>query len=524
VKHSSHSKARTWVIGLALGVAAVTTAAPAAADAPTTPSLFRLTKAIGAQDYWAAGYTGKGVDIAIIDTGTAPVDGLDAPGKLIHGADVSFDSQIDELRYLDAYGHGTHMAGIAAGRDTDEPLAPAAYVNRPDLFLGVAPDARVLSVKAGDAHGAVDVTQVIAAIDWVVAHRHDDGLNVRVINLSYGTDSVQPNEVSPLAHAVEAAWNAGIVVVVAAGNDGATYGRKDSPGLTAPARDPYVIAVGAADTKGTEPYADDAVAAFSNDGDAVSKTKRNPDVVAPGVSVASLRVPGSTIDEMYGAIAGEGERLIRGSGTSQAAAAVSGAVALLLQQRPSATPDQIKTLLRGYTVRLAGELPVEQGTGELNLRGALKAGMPTAPNNTAKPAASTGTGLIEADRGTPHLVDEGIELRGEVDIFGQPLSAAELASSRTAGTVWQGGTWFGRELLGADWTTIAGPEWSARGWSGRNWSARGWSGRNWSARGWSGRNWSARGWSARGWSAGTWGDSALLPSWTSALWSSASWK
>ena len=218
-------------------------------------SLYRLTRTVGAQEYWAAGYTGRGVDVAVIDTGTAPVDGLDAPGKVVYGADVSFDSQEPALRTSTATATArTSRASWPAATRTRR-CAPQQYVNRPDLFLGVAPDARIVSVKAGDAHGAVDVTQVIAAIDWVVAHRRDSGLNIRVLNLSYGTDSVQPSEVSPLSHAVEAAWKAGIVVVVAAGNDGELVpGKRDSPGLTTPARDPFVVAVGAADTRGTEVF------------------------------------------------------------------------------------------------------------------------------------------------------------------------------------------------------------------------------------------------------------------------------
>jgi serine protease AprX len=512
-----HPRGRTWTIGLA--VAALAVVAPAASAAAYDPaaspaSLYRLTRTVGAQEYWAAGYTGRGVDIAVIDTGTAPVDGLDAPGKVVHGADVSFDSQEPALRYLDAYGHGTHVAGIVAGRDTDAPLAPAQYVNRPDLFLGVAPDARIVSVKAGDAHGAVDVTQVIAAIDWVVAHRRDGGLNIRVLNLSYGTDSVQPSELSPLAHAVEAAWKAGIVVVVAAGNDGELVpGKKDSPGLTTPARDPFVVAVGAADTRGTEAYVDDVVAPFSNLGDTTLATKRNPDVVASGARIASLRVPGSTIDEAYASVAAEGDRFIRGSGTSQAAAVVSGAAALLLQQRPWATPDEVKQLLRLAGEKLKDESTVEQGQGELRLGRILRVATP----QSQQPGTwSTGTGSIEGARGTTHLVDAGVELRGEVDIFGAPLASVGLAAARNARNVWVGGTWFGRELLGGSWTTTT--------WGGLAWEGRGWSGRGWSGRGWSGRGWSGRGWSGRGWSAGSWGDSTLPPSWTSALWSSAGWR
>jgi serine protease AprX len=115
-------------------------------------------------------------------------------GKIINGPDLSFESQSDELRYLDTYGHGTHLAGIIAGNDGTE-----------DGFRGVAPGARVVNVKVANYEGAVDVSQVIAAIDWVVQHRNDNGMNIRVINLAYGTDSTQSPMLDPLSFAVEQA-------------------------------------------------------------------------------------------------------------------------------------------------------------------------------------------------------------------------------------------------------------------------------------------------------------------------------
>jgi serine protease AprX len=169
------------------------------------------------------------------------------------------------------------------------------------------------------------VSQVIAAIDWAVQHRNSGGLNIRVINLSYGTRSTQSYTIDPLAHAVENAWRHGIVVVTAAGNNG--------PGtaLSMPAADPYVIAVGAVDHVGTDTSDDDRVSDFTNTGTPI----RRPDLLAPGKSVVSLRTPGSYADRSHpeGLVTGDRhQRFFRGSGTSQAAAVVSGAVALLLQQ------------------------------------------------------------------------------------------------------------------------------------------------------------------------------------------------
>ncbi|MEU8661593.1 S8 family serine peptidase [Actinoplanes philippinensis] len=132
-----------------------------------------------------ASLTGAGIGVALIDSGVAPVAGLDQPGKVINGPDLSFESQTPGLQYLDTYGHGTHMAGIIAGSD------PSSG------FQGVAPGAHLISLKTAAYDGAVDVSQVIAAIDWVVAHRNDPGLNIRVLNLSFGTDSIQPPSSTP---------------------------------------------------------------------------------------------------------------------------------------------------------------------------------------------------------------------------------------------------------------------------------------------------------------------------------------
>src|SRR5689334_6360469 len=164
-----------------------------------TGSLDEITSIIHARDSWAAGYTGKGVDVALIDTGVAPVQGLSS-GNVVDGPDLSFDSVHPDVRYKDAYGHGTHMASIIAGRD--QAGSPSSYLDR-TRFTGVAPDARIVNVKVGAADGAADVSQVIAAINWVTEHAHAGGLNIRVLNLSYGTPSGQDYGVDPLAYAVE---------------------------------------------------------------------------------------------------------------------------------------------------------------------------------------------------------------------------------------------------------------------------------------------------------------------------------
>jgi serine protease AprX len=491
---STHSDARSrgrrriW-LAVATCVLFTPAAAAAAVDGATTAgSLYQTTLYTGAQEFWKAGYTGAGVDVAVIDTGVASVPGLLATGKVVNGLDISFDATVTGLRYLDGYGHGTHMAAIIAGRD-ESVVAP--YAGRKLDFLGMAPDARILNVRAGDGTGAVDVSQVIAAIDWVVAHRRDNGMNVRVLNLSYGVYSAQKYEDDPLAHAVENAWRNGIVVVVSGGNDGGVGFKKPNKpgklvdtGLTSPAYDPYLIAVGATDTRGTATYSDDSMAPFSNFDD-----HRAPDLVAPGTSILSLRVPGSAADVEYGLTAGVDGRFFRGSGTSQAAAVVSGAAALLLQQRPSLTPDAVKALLKASATKIPLAGATYQGAGQLDLRRALLLATPA--NATQTHHLSNGRGKLELARGVDHLSMDGILLAGEKDVFGLPVSTAQWAVSRTQGTAWVGGLWNDREYTDIGWT---GTSWAGRSWGGRSWTGRSWTGRSWTSSMWAGRSWTGRSW------------------------------
>jgi subtilisin family serine protease len=437
-------------------------------------SLFRAARVLDAEKAWDHGLTGRGVDVALLDSGVAPVKGLDAPGKIVNGVDVSTEAAHPEVAYLDGYGHGTHMAGIIAGRDP-EVIAGKENEDKRN-FVGMAPDARIVNVKAADTSGATDVSQVLAGIDWVVQHRTSDGLNIRVLNLSFGTDGVQDYQVDPLAYAVEVAWRKGIFVVVSAGNRG--YG---SPKLNNPASDPYVLAVGASNPNNTDKVDDDTVPSWSSRGD----TTRGVDLVAPGKSIVGLRVPGSAIDATapQGRV---GQRFFRGSGTSQAAAVVSGAAALLLQQRPGLTPDQLKALLVSTARPLKKATATEQGQGMLAVEAARAAKTPTAAVQTWPTA--TGTGSLELARGTAHITDtDGVALTGEQDVFGD---------------AWDGRMWSGRMWSGDSWTAEG---WLGRMWSGRMWSGDSWTGRMWSGRMWSGDTWSGRMWSGNAWSSVQWG-------------------
>ena len=442
----------------------------------TTATLDHVAEAVRATRLHERGLTGRGIGVALIDTGVAPVVGLT---DVVHGPDISLDSQAEQAQHYDVYGHGTHLAGIITSDRQDAP--------------GLAPDATLLSVKVGAYNGAVDVSQVIAGIDWVVQHREEH--NIRVLVLAYGTDSTQDPLVDPLSHAVETAWHNGITVVTAAGNDGQV---RDS--LVNPATNPWVIAVGAVDTQGTRRVSDDTVATFSPAG----TPARVPDVLAPGVGMVSARVPGGYLDTAFPEAQRPGD-LFRGNGTSQAAAVVGAGVALMLEDDPSLTPDDVKARIVDGSKVLR-----QDGTGEapgmLNLTQARTSDVIGAQVHLL----SSGTGTLEGARGSYHLLGDS-PLTGEQDIFGQPFDSVVWAAEATALTSWDGGTWNNTEWTGwgwdgwgwdtAEWT---GTTWDGWGWDGWGWDGWGWDGWGWDGWGWDGWGWDGWGWDGWGWDGTQW--------------------
>ena len=462
-------------------------------------SLYNVAREINADNMWEAGVSGKGVGVALIDSGVAPVPNIAA--NLVNGPDLSLDATGTDQDGVDAFGHGTHMGGIIAGKDANAPDDPEDYKDlKPHVFLGIAPDATLVNVKVAAWDGSVDVSQVIAAIGWVVEHRNDAGLNIRVLNLSFGTDGVQDVTLDPLAYAAEVAWRSGVVVVVAAGNNG--FG---TPELNDPATDPFVIAAGAQDQFGTPGTSDDVVADFSSRGNA----KRRPDLMAPGRSIVSLRDPGSFIDTAFPS-SRVGQEKAKGSGTSQAAAVLSGAAALVLQRYPTLTPDQLKAVLAatGHPLKTSSGVQLEKGMktfdlGQVNARVAdvLSGKLPSRQTFSY----GTGMGSIDAARGSFHLVDPNNDkvLEGEIDLTGATWDPATWSAAALAGRTWTGNQWMGRT-----WT---GSSWSGRTWTGSTWSDGAWTGRTWTGRTWTGGSWSGRTWSGTVWTGRTWSSADLDP-------------
>jgi serine protease AprX len=472
-------------------------------------SLYTVTKAIGARSLWSSldsggkAITGQGVTVAVLDSGVANVEGLNGTGKVVYGPDLSLETNSPTLQGVDTFGHGTHLSGIIGAADPTSvnPITGALNTSNPSSEFGVAPGAKILAVKVATTDGSTDISEVIAGLDWIAEHRNDNGMNVRVVNLSFGTDSVQSYQIDPLAAAAENAWRHGIVVVVSGGNEGQSAGR-----LTDPAMDPYVIAVGASASSTVGGWSNPTVAPFSSSGTAV----RHVDLVAPGTSIASLRNPGSYIDTNYpsGLVAGDSTgRLFRGSGSSQAAAVVSGAVALLEQQDPAITPDQVKAALVD-TANPMSASAVDAGAGELNVAAASKmvalasiskltASLVFAGSTQVFPVA-TGTGSLDAARGGNYLVDPdtGAVLSGEVDVQGQAWNGAAWDAASVAGTAWSGGSWLGTVWTGAGWV---GNRWTSSAWTSNRWSGISWSATSWTSNRWSSNRWSSNRWSGANW-------------------------
>jgi serine protease AprX len=445
------------------------------ASAQTT--LFDVARTIGLVDKKGrstAEATGRGVIIAMIDTGVVPVAGL-KHSKVIYGPDFTPEDMSDDLRSLDTNGHGTHLAGIMVA--TDAAWASGDKRRTATRTLGIAPDATLVSIKAGAADGGADITQVIAAINWVIAQKTSGETDIDILNLAFSADSKELYFTDPLVYAVERAWRAGIVVVVAGGNEG-----QDQWQLTSPARDPYVIAVGASELtkKNTSPAAFSSEAVF-----------RPVDIHAPGCSIVSLRNPGSWSDA-YNVAGRVGEDLVRGSGTSQASAVVSAAAALLLEMRPNLTPDQVKDVL------IQSATTVSTGDASWPLRYLnLAAAITFAPSDRPQfHIPASGDGTIEAVRGELRISLDGVELEGEIDIFGNNWSGSRWTTDSWTGSRWTGSRWTvdmwsGNDWLGSRWTTDS---WSGSRWTGSRWTETDWSGSRWTGSRWTGSRWTYANW------------------------------
>jgi serine protease AprX len=411
----------------------------------------------GASRLWNnRGITGAGVTVAVVDTG---IDALpDFAGRLVDGVDLTGEN----APFQDDYGHGTFVAGLVAGN--------GASSN--GLFTGEAPGANLVSVKVAGASGATDIATIISGINWVIQHAAAD--NIRVLNLSFGAIPTGPAASEPLDSAVEQAWQAGIVVVVSAGNAGSGYGS-----ITSPGDDPMVVTVGAFNDNATTSTGDDSIPSFSSVGPTSYDALAKPDLVAPGQHVVSLAAPGSTIASQYPSALIGGANFI-GSGTSFAAAITSGAAALVMQAHPDAVPNGVKGRLLASATAPAWGDPLVAGHGDLSAFGATAMAQIRLPQLPAS--------LLPAVAGT----------------------------TVSMGSVWAQSSWNPANYTGIA-TLSAG--WNSAGWNSAGWNSAGWNSAGWNSAGWNSAGWNSAGWNSAGWNSAGWNSAG----WNSAGWNSAGW-
>ena len=408
------------------------------------PSVELWPLVVGADALWSLSLLMPGPQppsIAVVDSGIANT--RDFGDRVTDRVDFSSFKAGDSGS--DPYGHGTLVAGIAA---SEWPT-----------YRGVAPSAKLLSLRVMSADGRSVLSDVLEAAEWL----YDNRVSKRIGVVNFSLRSTHPNFGfdDPLNIAVERLWHGGVVVVASAGNAGSEQM------LYAPASSPFVITVGAAGINGTVSVADDAVAPWSSHG-YTAEGFAKPELVAPGRYMTGPVPSASTLARAYP------DRVVQPgymwmSGTSFAAPVVAGAAAQILARHPSWSPDQVKGALMLTARPIAGP-PRAAGVGEIDVRAAAAVANPPNPN-------------------------EGLNSFVRVDATGAPYFDA------------------------ADWNAhvAGGASWSSASWSSASWSSASWSSASWSSASWSSAAWSSASWSSASWSSASWSSA----SWSSASWSSA---
>ena len=446
---------------------------------------------INAPAVWAMGYKGAGIGVAVIDSGISNVADLAAVSggtRIVYNKGFVATQPND---FNDHYGHGTHVAGLIGGNG-----AKSTGNNFFRTFLGVAPNVNLINLRVLDSKGQGSDTAVIQAIETAISLKSK--YNIRVINLSLGRPVFESYALDPLCQAVEQAWKAGIVVVVAAGNNGRDlalntegYGTIEAPG-----NDPSVITIGAVRTMGTPGISDDAMASYSSKGPSFIDQVVKPDLVAPGNLVTSLHSGGTALQQANptfftpnGFYQNKGNSTQASndymplSGTSMATGVASGAVALLLNANSSLTPDAVKALLmrnanhsvlpKTSTVMANGVAYIAHndvftvGAGYLDIAAAVRdAKVSAVPAGTAKSPIA----VFNPNTGAVHLVVDQTVLwgagstSGSTALWGADNVYGQNAFTSGSTALWGANTTSGNTVLwGAGTPASSTVLWGANG-------------------------------------------------------------
>jgi serine protease AprX len=386
--------------------------------------------------------------IAIVDSGIDATKVADFGTRVIAAVNLS---SLAPGAIGDQEGHGTMVAGLAAGAAA--------------LHPGVAKTAPLVDVRTSDGDGQSLTSDVVAACDWILAHK--SAYNIRVANLSMAGNTQTSFRIDPIDKAIEQLWFNGIVVVTAAGNHGTDGSAVDMS--FAPGNDPFVISVGATDQHQTADSADDTIAPWSAYGHSLDGFAK-PDLSAPGrymvapvptTALFSALLPDRVVAPGY----------MWMSGTSFAAPVVAGAAAQILARHPGWTPDQVKGALM-LTARYLARAGWAAGVGEVDAASASSVVAPPNPNEN--------------------------------------LNAFVVTDPTTRAVSFDDTTWAATVSSNANWSSA---NWSSANWSSANWSSANWSSANWGSANWGSANWSSANWSSANWSSANW---------SSANWASAS--
>jgi serine protease AprX len=435
-------------------------------SAPTDGSLFSTQLwpyESGSSTLWADDATlasaGAIPSIAIVDSG---IDSSlpDFGSRVIDSVNLSTlpDAQTPD----DQYGHGTFVAGIAAGS------APG--------YTGASPDANLVSVKVMGPNGMGLTSDIINAAQWILDNQQKD--NIKVANFSLNSTISAPFYDDPLDAAVEQLWFHGITVVTSSGNygnaDGSASGVQFSPG-----DDPFVITVGSADLNATATTSDDTVpwwSAWGDTGDAFAK----PELSAPGrYQVGPVPADATLATERPENVVAPNYMQL--SGTSFATAVVSGTVADMLARNPGLTPDQIKGALMLSATPMDPSAGLSGGVGELSAAGAVAVQNPPNPNLALD-------GFVNSNNGTSQF---------------DPTA------------------WFTAVASDASWNDAS---WNDASWNDASWNDASWNDASWNDASWNDASWNDASWNDASWNDASWNDASCSDaSWNDASWNDASW-